>query len=215
MAGGMINYVKIIETKPPEVTVRKWREIRHGVMRAMGNHWHQNMLPLHFAPNAGSVYSYKERTRLYLQAKSWRLAKGRGITQQDVIAEMKRMIPRRSQNRRGFGEEWFWKEYQDTRELMLERAGSGRDATSLFYSGALRANVTQVATIRSFENRFKLVMPGTPYTPDRPRNPHMPPIAQEVTKLLEREKQELAKLGKAHAIAALKALKETKITNIN
>lgn len=73
----------------------------------------------------------------------------------------------------------------------------------LTFSGTLKANVLHIATIRSFEQRFKLVMPGTSYTPDRPRRPNQPPIAQEVTRLLEREKQELAKIGKRLAVQLL------------
>lgn len=215
MAGGMINFVRIIETRPADVAIRKWRAIRHEVMRTMGMHWHEHMLPEHFASNAENVYHYNQRTTRYLQAKAWRLARGHGLTQEAVIQEMKKSIPRRNQNQRGFGEDWFWKEYQDTRERMLQSVGLGGNMVALVLTGTLRANVTQVATIRTFENRFKLVMPGTAYTPDRPRRPNQPPIAQEVTRLLEREKQELAKLGKASAVAQLKALRSPKTTNIN
>lgn len=206
MAGGMINFVRIIETRPADVSIRKWRTIRHEVMRVMGVHWHQHMLPNHFAANASNVYHYNQRTSLYLKRKAWRLARGHNITQAEVIEEMKRSIPRRNQNQRGFGEDWFWKEFQDTRKRMLESVNPGNLA-ALVYTGTLRTNVTQVATIRTFENRFKLIMPGTAYTPDRPRSPRQPPIAQEVTRLLEREKKELAKLGKASAVAQLQALK--------
>ena len=207
MAGGMLNYIRMLEVRPPEVTIRRWREIRKGVMSVMGLHWHQHMLPKHFLPGAARVYHYDQRTTRHMQAKAWKLARGHGITQQEVITEMKRTIPRRNQNQRGFGEDWFWHEYQDTRERMLESAGLGNGLADLVFTGTLRANVTQVATIRVFEQRFKLVMPGTKYTPDRPRNPRMPPIAQEVTRLLEYEKVELAKLGKAKAVADLNALR--------
>ena len=161
MAGGMINLVRIIETRPPEVAIRRWREVRKGTMRLMGLHWHQNMLPLHFEPNAANVYHYQRRTKKY-----------------------------------------------------LERKAKANKQNPLLYSGTLRANVTQIATIRVFEQRFKLVMPGTAYTPDRPRRPNQPPIAQEVTRLLEREKAELSKLGKAFAVEALKSIKSPTTTTI-
>lgn len=169
MAGGMIHHVRILETRPPDVTVRKWREIRHSTMKLMGLHWHQFMLPQHFAPNAKYVYHYKRRSKDYEQRKERAAKRGASGT---------RFVDRRA----------------------------ATDA--LTFSGTLRANVLQVAHIRSFEQRFKLVMPGTPYTPDRPRRPSQPPIAQEVTHLLEREKKELARLGKAHAVQALKDLRE-------
>ena len=168
MAGGMINYIRILETRPPEVAIRRWREIRKSVMTVMGLHWHQHMLPKHFEPGAGNVYHYDRRTSKYL------------ITKQTAA-------------KRG----------QTGNRIVDPRAASD----SLTFSGTLRANVTQVATIRAFEQRFKLIMPGTKYTPDRPRNPRMPPIAQEVTRLLEYEKAELAKLGKSKAVAELNALR--------
>lgn len=212
MAGGMINYVQIIETRPPEVTIRKWREIRHGVMRVMGLHWHQHMLPNHFAANAANVYHFQRRTRQYENKKAWFLARGRGITHEEIMAETIRSLPQGLKADRGFYEDIFWKKYRETRDRMLAEAGTTQNP--LVYTGTLRANVTQVATIRTFEQRFKLIMPGTSYTPDRPRRPNQPPIAQEVTKLLEREKQELAKLGKAFAVDALKALKTPTTTTI-
>jgi hypothetical protein len=161
MAGGMLNYIRMLETRPPELTIRRWREVRKSTMRVMGLHWHQHMLPEHFEANASSVYHYKRRSAKYLESK---------------------------QRAAQFG-----------RRQVDSRAASH----PLTLTGTLRANVTQIATIRAFENRFKLVMPGTAYTPDRPRNPRQPPLAQEVTRLLDREKQELAKLGKAHAVAEL------------
>lgn len=175
MAGGLIHHVRILETKPFDVTVRKWREIRHSTMRLMGLHWHQHILPLHFAPNAKFVYHYKRRSGAYEERKERAARRGRSGT---------RVVDRRALT------------------------------DALTFSGTLRRNVTQVATIRSFEQRFKLVMPGTPYTPDRPRQPNQPPIAQEVTKLLEREKKELARLGKAHAARLLQELRQPTTTNI-
>lgn len=176
MAGGMINFVRILETRPPEVIIRKWREIRHGTMRVMGLHWHQHMLPDHFAPNAQNVYHFQRRSQAYQDRKATAVQRG---------------------GRDG-----------------TRRVDSRAATDFLTYSGTLRANVTQVATIRTFEQRFKLIMPGTSYTPDRPRRPNQPPIAQEVTKLLEREKQELAKLGKAYAVDQLKNLKAPTTTTI-
>tara|TARA_R110000868_G_scaffold73672_2_gene213490 strand:+ start:3501 stop:4010 length:510 start_codon:yes stop_codon:yes gene_type:complete len=168
MAGGMINYIRMLEKRPPEVTIRRWRDIRKSVMTVMGLHWHQHMLPKHFQPNAINVYQMARRTTKYTETKA--MAAQRGSIGGRIV--------------------------------------DPRAATdSLTLSGTLRANVTQVATIRVFEQRFKLIMPGTKYTPDRPRNPRMPPIAQEVTRLLEYEKTELAKLGKAKAVAELNSLR--------
>lgn len=214
MAGGMIHLVRIIETRPPGVTHRRWRDVRTTVMRTMGLHWHKNILPRHFEPNAERVYHYRQRTSKYLKEKAWRLARGQGITQKDVIAEMERTIPRRAQNQRGFGEDWFWHEFQTTREKMLVRAGKGDNLAALTFSGNLRRNVTQAATVRAFEQRFKIVMPGTRYTPDRPRTTKQPPIAQEVTSLLEYEKAEMSKLGKATAVRELQAIRSPTTTNI-
>lgn len=168
MAGGMINYIRMLEARPPEVTIRRWREIRKSVMTVMGLHWHKHMLPGHFQPGAENRYHFARRTSKHLETKKKGASRG----------------------------------------SIGGRIVDPRAATDpLTFSGTLRANVTQVATIRAFEQRFKLIMPGTKYTPDRPRNPRMPPIAQEVTRLLEYEKLELAKLGKAKAVAELKSLR--------
>lgn len=172
---GLIHHVRIIEKRPPDVTVRAWRQIRHGTMKTMGLHWHATMLPNHFAPNASNVYKYKQRTKKYQERKQRSAERG-----------------------------------QDGQRQVDPRAASD----ALTFTGVLRRNVTQVATIRSFEQRFKLVMPGTSYTPARPRNPRMPPLAIEVTTLLQREKEELAKLGKAFATAQLQSIRESRITEI-
>lgn len=173
---GMINFVRIIETRPADVTIRKWRTVRHEVMRVMGMHWHQNMLPLHFEPNAANVYRFEPRSQNYLEAKLKAAERG--------TLGRRRVDPK-----------------------------AATDALTL--SGTLRTNVTQVATIRTFEQRFKLIMPGTSYTPARPRSPRQPPIADEVTRLLEREKQELSKVGRKSAIAQLNALRSPQTTTIN
>ena len=175
MAGGMINHIRMLETRPFDVTVRRWREIRHGSMRVMGLHWHQHMLPERFKPNAQNVYHFQRRTMAYTKQKQQAAQRGY------------------------FG-----------RRVVDRRAG----IDFLTFTGTLRTNVTQIATIRTFESRFKLVMPGTPYTPDRPRRPNQPPIAQEITKLLEREKAELAKLGKAFAVDALNQKTQSIVTDL-
>lgn len=175
MAGGLIHHVRILETRPLDTTVRRWREIRKGTMETMGRHWHQHMLPMRFAPNAREVYHFQRRSKAHVERKQRAATNGRD----------------------GF-------------RTVDRRAGTD----FLTFTGVLRQNVTQHATIRTFEQRFKLVMPGTPYTPDRPRRPGQPPIAQEITKLLEREKQELAKLGKSFAAEAMKQKTQTVVTEI-
>jgi hypothetical protein len=174
MAGGMINHIRMLETRPLDITVRRWREIRKGAMQVMGLHWHQHMLPEHFKPNAQNVYHFQRRTIAYTKQKE------------------------RAAQRGHLG-----------RRVVDRRAGTD----FLTFSGTLRTNVTQIASIRTFEQRFKLIMPGTPYTPDRPRRPNQAPIAQEVTKLLEREKVELAKLGTSYAVEAMQQKTQTVVTD--
>lgn len=172
---GIINYVRILEKRPPDVVVREWRRIRHETMKMMGLKWHAEMLPHHFAANASNVYKYKRRTR------DWEARKQRAA-----------------------------KSGRDGQRIVDPRAATD----ALTFTGTLRRNVTQIAYIRSFEQRFKLVMPGTAYTPARPKAPNQPPIAQEVTTLLQREKEELAKVGKAFAAAQLKQYRESRTTEI-
>lgn len=161
----VLKYIKIVQDKPADVTVREWRRIRHGTMKTMGEHWHARMLPMHFAPNAGNVYRYQRRSKVHEARKRRGAQSGR-----------------------------------DGQRFIDQRAATD----SLTFTGRLRRNVAQIAYIRTFEQRFKLVMPGTPYTPARPRNPNMPPIAQELTTVLEREKEELAALGKKYAVEQLR-----------
>jgi len=167
MAGSMIRFIRVLESKPVDLSIRRWREVRKGTMRIMGLHWHSHMLPEHFKPTAAHVYHYRwRRSKSYAEKKRQGAAAGR-----------------------------FGKRIVDPR--------AATDA--LTFSGTLRRNVLQIASIQAFEQRFKLIMPGTSYTPERPRRPTELPLAQEVTRLLEREKQTLSKIGKAHAVEQLKS----------
>jgi hypothetical protein len=106
------------------------------------------------------------------------------------------------------------RQWEDTKKQAAARGSKGRRLVdpkaatdALTFSGTLRDNVTQIASVKVFEQRFKLVMPGTPYTPARPRSASQPPLAEETTRLLEREKQQMARLGKKTAVAMLKESK--------
>lgn len=209
---GIIHYVKILEKRPPDVVVREWRRIRHATMKEMGLKWHSEMLPNHFAPNAANVYKFRRRTKDYENRKAWFLAKGKEITNEQILEETKRTMPAGLKANRGQYEDIFWYRFRETRKRMLEAVNAAPQP--LVFTGTLRRNVTQIAYIRSFEQRFKLVMPGTAYTPARPRTSKQPPIAQEVTTLLQREKEELAKFGRAFAVAQLKQYRESRTTEI-
>lgn len=64
--------IKILETKPPDVTVRAWSSIRRETMQAMGTHWYTHMLPEHFKAGANFVYGYRRRNGKYEKLKQTR-----------------------------------------------------------------------------------------------------------------------------------------------
>ena len=69
--------VKIIETKPPDITVREFTRVKKAAMHAMGSHWYANMLPEHFRPGANFVYGYRRRTAKYETLKRTRARIGK------------------------------------------------------------------------------------------------------------------------------------------
>ncbi|MEP3477999.1 MAG: hypothetical protein ABJZ55_02015 [Fuerstiella sp.] len=78
--------IKVLETKPPDVTVRNWRSITKGTYRAIGRHWYANMLPNHFKANAANVYGYRQRSKDYLEQKRKAAAAGRSLGRKRVSA---------------------------------------------------------------------------------------------------------------------------------
>lgn len=61
--------IKVLEKKPPDVTVRAWSSIRRDTMQVLGDYWYANMLPERFKPNAGARFGFRRRTKYYLRAK--------------------------------------------------------------------------------------------------------------------------------------------------
>jgi hypothetical protein len=72
--------IQFQETRPPETTVRAWREIRRTAIAEAAHHWHREMLPGHFAPNARARYRYQSRTGRYMQRK-------RQLAQRGIVRE--------------------------------------------------------------------------------------------------------------------------------
>lgn len=62
-------WFRIMETRPPDLVIRAWREIRKSAMRRIGLKWHQEMLPLHFEPNAANRYRYDRRSSKWIADK--------------------------------------------------------------------------------------------------------------------------------------------------
>lgn len=59
--------IAVLETKPPDVTVREWRSIQKETFETIGRHWYATMLPNHFKSNAHHVYGYRQRSKVYLE----------------------------------------------------------------------------------------------------------------------------------------------------
>lgn len=66
----------IMETRPPDLVIRAWRQLRRDAMRMIGLTWHRDMLPKHFEPNAANVYKYKRRTARWIAAKQRAAVRG-------------------------------------------------------------------------------------------------------------------------------------------
>lgn len=69
--------IKLLQHKPPDIVVRDWRKITRQTYTVMGEHWHSQILPDHFKPNAKFVYNYRLRSTKYLKHKKWAARRGR------------------------------------------------------------------------------------------------------------------------------------------
>lgn len=69
-------WFEMLETQPPDTSIREWRRVRKAVMVRMGTLWHQTMLPEHFKPNARFVYHYQWRSKKWQIEKAEAAAKG-------------------------------------------------------------------------------------------------------------------------------------------
>lgn len=76
--------IKVIENKPPDLTVREWRSIRRNTYEAIGRYWYANILPDHFKLNAASIYGYRKRRDDYEEKKQQALTTGQKISGKDV-----------------------------------------------------------------------------------------------------------------------------------
>lgn len=66
----------LFESRPPEVTVRAWRELRREGLRQMGLYWHRHFLPRHFEPAARYRYRYQPRSKQWRERKRQLAARG-------------------------------------------------------------------------------------------------------------------------------------------
>jgi hypothetical protein len=55
--------------KPPDVSIRAWRNGMREAWRTVGQHWQRYLLPRHFTRAASATYSYKPRKKKYLDKK--------------------------------------------------------------------------------------------------------------------------------------------------
>lgn len=81
---------KIIETRPPEVSIRNWRRITRDAHAEMGALWHREMLPKHFQQNARAIYKHKVRSKKWTSrkralARRGRLGNGRAVQKGGLV----------------------------------------------------------------------------------------------------------------------------------
>lgn len=75
----MIYKVSVTYEKPPEMTVRVWRECMRESHQAIGVYWHRVFLPRHFTRGASERYNYAPRSSRYRSKK--RILARRGIVE--------------------------------------------------------------------------------------------------------------------------------------
>lgn len=69
--------ITMIETQPPDVSARKWREFSREAHREQGLHWHAHLLPLHFTPQARFRYGHQPRAAKTRERKRKAAAAGK------------------------------------------------------------------------------------------------------------------------------------------
>lgn len=68
-----------VKSRPPEVSKRAWSAATKAGFQAAGKLWHEKFLPDHFKPGAAQRYSYRPRSRKYLEAKLKAGRSGRAV----------------------------------------------------------------------------------------------------------------------------------------
>lgn len=79
--------IRMKETRPIDIGRDPWRIIMRRAHQAMGEHWHANILPDHFTPQAKYRYRHKLRSKKYRNEKRRAAQQGRPFRkgQQPVI----------------------------------------------------------------------------------------------------------------------------------
>lgn len=62
--------------RPPEVTIRAWRDITRSSHAEMAERWYTEFMPLHFRQDAAAKYGYQPRSAKYLKRKQQRGSAG-------------------------------------------------------------------------------------------------------------------------------------------
>jgi hypothetical protein len=71
--------IKIMETKPHDVSRDAWRVMQRNGMLAVGQWWFKEILPNHFTPQARHLYGHKPRSKKYRDQKEKLAARGKAI----------------------------------------------------------------------------------------------------------------------------------------
>lgn len=92
----IVYQLQMLEQRPPEASIRAWRGITRAAYEEAGAHWHREILPRHFTPDAKGRYRHQERTRKYLIRKL-RLAsigkvEGGGLIDNVFTGQMRRLL---------------------------------------------------------------------------------------------------------------------------
>lgn len=63
------SLITVTVTRPPEVSIRHWRDAMKDAWTKLGEKWHREMLPLHFREDSKRKYRHQPRSTRYIAEK--------------------------------------------------------------------------------------------------------------------------------------------------
>lgn len=70
---------QIMETRPFDILRDDWRQMQRNGMRAVGEYWHDKMLPNHFTTQAKNIYDHEPRSNKWKAIKQNLARRGKAI----------------------------------------------------------------------------------------------------------------------------------------
>jgi len=179
--------------RPEGIAIRAWRVVLKTANRAMGYHWHENYLQLHFGSGARRRYggqNIKQRSTAWLARKLKIFAAD--INRVAQVSPSDDQFTRRRKR-------------QEARQQLVAAAGGANYNVD---TGTLR-DMVKTAVFRAFPSRFRIEMPVPGYIPSRRKDFTQPDIRAELTMILPSEVKELQKIGQRVLRQAMQQVLQT------